>query len=83
MAIKHSPNCLGRLFNDVGDFVGQIEIRNDSIQGLQYRIGEYVDADEGWIDLASVEQLRGAPGIDVGVIGTPLFSNRQDLYSYG
>ena len=69
---------LGRLFNDVGDFVGQIEIRNDSIQGLQYRIGEYVDADEGWIDLASVEQLRGAPGIDVGVIGTPLFSNRLD-----
>ena len=70
---------LGRLFDDQGDFVGQIEIRNDSIQGLQYRLGEYTDVDEGWIDLASVEQLRGTPGLDVGIIGAPLFSGRVEF----
>ena len=70
---------LGRLFDEQGDFVGQIEIRNDSISGLQYRIGEYVDADEGWIDLATVSELRGTPGIDVGIIGAPLFSGRVEF----
>jgi len=55
-----------------------VEMRLDTTSGLQYRVGEYVSATEGWNTLATLDQVRGASGSDVGTIGAPLFSARAD-----
>jgi len=66
------------LFDSTGKLVAPVELRNDSINGLQYRVGTYTEAEQGWTTLASVADLRGVSGSDVGTIGSPLFSGRVD-----
>jgi len=68
-----------KLFDGEGILKAPVELRNDPIQGLQYRVGEYTEAEQGWQALATVAEIRGAAGSDVGTIGAPLFSARQDL----
>ena len=67
------------LFDEDGILQSPVEIRNDNINGLQYRVGAYTESESGWQDLASVAELRGASGLDVGTIGAPLFSSRQEF----
>ena len=67
------------LFDNEGALKSPIELRNDSTKGLQYRVGSYTSAEEGWIDLATAESLRGVAGANVGTIGAPIFSGRQDI----
>jgi hypothetical protein len=69
---------LAQLFNDSGTFVGPIEIRRDEDEGIQYRVGEYTDPEEGWTTLVELEDIRGAPGISVGEVGLPLLTGRAD-----
>ena len=64
------------LFDSTGKLVAPVELRNDSINGLQYRVGTYTEAEQGWTTLATVAELRGVSGSDVGTIGSPLFSGR-------
>jgi len=68
-----------KLFDNEGVLQAPVELRNDPIQGLQYRVGEYTEAEQGWKSLATVAEIRGAAGSDVGTIGAPLFSARQDV----
>lgn len=68
-----------KLFDTDGILKAPVEIRNDTINGLQYRVGEYVAKEEGWQQLATVAEIRGAAGSDVGTIGAPLFSARVDV----
>lgn len=68
-----------KLFDGEGILKAPVELRNDPIQGLQYRVGEYTEAEQGWQGLATVAEIRGAAGSDVGTIGAPLFSTRQDV----
>jgi len=68
-----------KLFNTEGTVTGVVELRNDNTNGLQYRVGTYTDANSGWINLATTAELRGASGVDVGTIGAPIFSGRQDF----
>ena len=68
-----------KLFDSEGTVTGVVEIRNDPTNGLQYRVGTYTDANSGWINLATTAELRGASGVDVGTIGAPIFSGRQDF----
>lgn len=67
------------LFDNEGTLKSPIELRNDSTKGLQYRVGTYTSAEEGWIDLATAASLRGVAGANVGTIGAPIFSGRQDI----
>lgn len=67
------------LFDEDGILQSPVELRNDNINGLQYRVGAYTDSESGWQDLASITELRGTSGLDVGTIGAPLFSARQDF----
>lgn len=76
---KTVGELLSILFDSTGTFVGPIEIRNDSSEGLQYRVGTYADDDTGWITLASLASLKGADGTVVGEIGAPIFHTRQDV----
>ena len=69
---------LSILFDETGEFVGPIELRRTSEQ-LEYRVGQYTREDEGWVALATVEELRGRPGIDGGEIGAPIFVGRVDF----
>ena len=67
------------LFDNSGNLIAPLALRNDSTNGLQYRVGTYTEAEEGWVNLATVAEIRGASGSDVGTIGAPLFSARQDF----
>jgi len=90
---KTVGELLAILFDSTGTFAGPIELRNDSSEGLQYRVGTYADADTGWITLVSIAALKGADGTVVGEIGAPIFHTRQQFltmlmslliaYSYG
>jgi hypothetical protein len=66
------------LFDSEGNFAGPIEFRRNSSSGIQYRVGAYTGVDDGWVNLATLEEIRGEPGIDVGVIGAPIFYGRVD-----
>ena len=70
---------LRKLFDTDGILQAPVELRKDNIEGLQYRVGEYTEAEIGWKQLATVDQIRGAAGSDVGTIGAPLFSARFDV----
>lgn len=68
-----------KLFNSSGTVTGVVELRNDSSLGLQYRVGTYTDANEGWQTLSTATEIRGASGSDVGTIGAPIFNGREDF----
>tara|TARA_B100000768_G_scaffold98933_1_gene92204 strand:- start:6376 stop:7944 length:1569 start_codon:yes stop_codon:yes gene_type:complete len=67
------------LYDTNGVLKAPVELRNDSTNGLQYRVGSYTEAEDGWQLLAASTAIRGASGSDVGTIGAPLFSARQDI----
>ena len=69
---------IAKLFDANGILDAPVEIRNDSISGLQYRVGTYTEGETGWKQLATVADLKGTAGSDVGTIGSPLFSGRAD-----
>lgn len=70
---------LSQLFDDEGNFRGPIEFRLDNSNGLQYRVGDYDDAEDGWLTITNISELRGPPGQNIGTIEGPLFYNRQDI----
>jgi hypothetical protein len=75
---KTLSELLSILFNDSGEFDGPIEMRLDTTEGLQYRVGEYSTETAGWETLATIASLRGASGQSVGTIEGPFLFNRQD-----
>ena len=76
---KTIGELLSVLFNESGTFQGPIELRVDSVSGLQYRVGTYSGADDGWINLIDITSLRGPSGSNVGTVEGPFFFNRQDF----
>jgi len=77
---KTVAELLDALFDDDGLFSGVIELRKNSGSGLEYRTGEYTAAEgeTGWIELATLEEIRGAPGVNVSEIAAPIFYGRYD-----
>ena len=69
---------LSKLFDAEGVFDGPIEMRLNTSTGLEYRIGEYRSAEEGWKLLATISSIRGPAGQNLGQIDGPLFFNRVD-----
>jgi hypothetical protein len=67
------------LFDSAGVLKAPVELRNDNLAGLQYRVGSYTDNETGWETIATIADLKGSSGSDVGTIGAPLFSARLDL----
>ena len=66
------------LFDENGEFIGPIELRRTS-QALEYRVGQYAKEDDGWSSLATIEELRGRPGVDAGTVGAPVITGRADF----
>ena len=69
---------LAKLFDENGVFDGPIEMRLNASTGLEYRIGEYRSAEEGWKLLAAIDTIRGPAGQNLGQIDGPFFFNRAD-----
>lgn len=76
---KTLGELLSVLFDEEGEFDGPIEFRLDPLEGLQYRVGEYVSSEDGWIQLATMDDLRGPSGVNLGFVEGPFFYNRQDV----
>lgn len=75
---KTLGELLSTLFTADGIWQGPIELRNDSSNGLQYRVGTYTSTDTGWQNLVTLAELRGAAGSVVSEIGAPILYSRQD-----
>lgn len=71
------------LFNDDGEFIGPIDLRLDTTNGLQYRVGTYEDDDDGWQTIANIADIRGPAGQNFATIEGPFFYNRQDYIADG
>lgn len=77
---------LEKLFNDSGELDLGIEFQVDPSAGLQFRL----NSADSWTTIASMDDIRGAAGLNVGTIEAPLFSNQveitagaaQTVYSY-
>ena len=84
VAAERGDKTLGELtamiFGTDGEIVDSfIEMRYDATDGLQYRIGEYDDALEGWVNIATPEMLTGPAGDDVGELLGPIMADRTDI----
>ena len=75
---KTVGELFGILFDEEGVFRGPIQLRVDSQNGLQYRVGQYNSAEEGWLNLVDIGDLRGPSGSNAGTIEGPFFFNRND-----
>lgn len=75
---KTVGELLSQLYDEDGNFDGPIEMRLNTSTGLEYRIGEYRNAEDGWMLLANISDLRGPAGQNLGQIDGPLFFNRLD-----
>lgn len=69
---------LRQIFNDEGTFVGNIELRLDPTEGIQYRTGTNLDDEEGWTSIVDIADLRGPSGSNVGLVPLPVFYQRAD-----
>lgn len=75
---KTVSELLRVLFDEEGVFQGPIQMRVDTSQGLQYRVGQYANDSEGWYSLVDIASLRGPAGQSVGNVEGPFFFNRKD-----
>lgn len=75
---KTVGELLSQIFDENGDFDGPVEIRKDTDGGIQYRVGNWDTANEGWNTIVTLEDIRGEPGADLGWVGAPIFHSRAD-----
>ncbi|WP_139117767.1 hypothetical protein, partial [Endozoicomonas atrinae] len=73
---KTLSELLQSIFDPEGNFSGPVDMRHVPDTGIQYRIGDYDNAESGWITIVQSEDLRGAPGREVGTIGDSIFQAR-------
>jgi hypothetical protein len=76
---KTLGELLAQIFNEQGEWDGPIELRLDNSGGLQYRVGLWANAEDGWETLAALSDLRGPAGANVGTLGAPIFQQRIDV----
>lgn len=70
---------LRQIFDDNGTFVGNVELRFDPTEGFQYRTGDNLADEDGWVTLADAGDLRGPSGVNVGLVPLPVFYQRVDF----
>lgn len=62
------------LFDANGNLIAPLEIRFDGSSGIEYRIGTYAEAEEGWTTIVDIDDIRGPAGTDLGTIEGPLLT---------
>ncbi|WP_419833735.1 hypothetical protein [Endozoicomonas atrinae] len=73
---KTLSELLQSIFDTEGNFDSPVQMRYVQDAGVEYRIGEYTDAEEGWKLIVDAATLRGEPGISAGVIGESIYQAR-------
>lgn len=76
---KTLGELIGQIFNEEGEFDAVVQLRFDPVNGLEYRVGDYDNEDDGWQTVVSPEDIRGPAGADVGNVDGPFFYNRQEF----
>lgn len=69
---------IAKLTDDEGNLQSNVQFRNDASNGIQYRVGDFADAEDGWATLVSTADIRGPAGTVIGEIGAPIFNSRVD-----
>lgn len=69
---------MAKLTDDNGNLASNVQLRNNGTNGIEYRVGEYTDANAGWATIVSADNLRGPSGAAIGEIGAPIFNSRVD-----
>ena len=69
---------IAKLTDDEGNLQSNVQFRNNASDGVQYRVGEYTDAEAGWSTLVATADIRGPAGTVIGEIGAPIFNSRVD-----
>lgn len=70
---------IAKLTDDDGNLSSSVQLRNVADTGIQYRVGEYTDAEAGWTTVIAAADLRGPSGSTVGEVGAPIFNSRVDF----
>ena len=70
---------IAKLTDDDGNLSSSVQLRNVADTGVQYRVGEYANAEEGWTTIIAASDLRGPAGSTVGEVGAPIFNGRVDF----
>jgi hypothetical protein len=65
---------LEKIFDESGDLNMGLRIRFNPGIGLEYQVG---DGTENWSVIATEDDIRGAPGLNLGSIEAPLLANRE------
>jgi hypothetical protein len=68
-----------KIFNSDGEVDLDLEMRYNSETGLEFRMAGPDNTDPSWELVADPEELRGAPGANIGDIDSPLIYNRVDI----
>jgi hypothetical protein len=76
---KTFGELFAKLFDEEGDIALPVEFRLNTTTGIESRVGEGFDGEEGWSLVASIDKIRGASGSNVGTIEGALFFNRRDI----
>lgn len=80
---KTLGEMLATIFDDDGNPSGIVDIRLDQSEGIQYRTGSYDGDEEGWETIVSLDDLRGADGVDAGTVVLPIITARIDYTGDG
>lgn len=78
---KTLGEMIGYIFDEDGDIAsGLVEMRNDSDNGIQFRVGNYSSSETevGWQTVVSLASLRGEAGANLGSVVLPIFTGRID-----
>jgi len=76
---KTFSELFSKLFDTEGDVNLPIAFRLNTSTGIEARVGSGFTGEEGWAIVASLANIRGVSGSNVGTIEGPLFFNRQDI----
>ncbi|WP_138465355.1 hypothetical protein [Poseidonocella sp. HB161398] len=76
---KTLGELVGQLFDDNGQWHGPIEFTRDLDGSIKYRVGEYALDTDGWVTLASAEDIKGVPGANLGEVDAPVIYGRYDI----
>ena len=49
---------MNKVFDAAGNVESLVELRLDTAQGLQYRVGTHISSESGWITLGTLYRIR-------------------------
>ena len=87
VAAERGDKTLGEMlriaFDEDGNLRSNVELRQNDTGDIEYRVGSYDKAEEGWSVVVAAADLRGEPGSNIGSIPLPVIHSRGDYTATG